>query len=104
MRRRNVLGILAILAITGGTAQGMAEPFTGIVAFGDSLSDAGNVFIATNGQLPAPPYFNGHFSNGPTWVEDLSQALGLGTLRPSLAGGTDFAYGSAITGNSVPGA
>ena len=23
------------------------------------------------GQGPAPPYVDGHFSNGPTWVEDL---------------------------------
>ena len=38
------------------------------------------------------------FSNGPTWVQDLSVALGLGTLAPSLAGGTDFAYGGAETG------
>jgi outer membrane lipase/esterase len=73
------------------------------VAFGDSLSDAGNVFLATGGTIPAPPYVGGHFSNGPTWVEDLSVNLGLGTLRPSLAGGTDFAFGSAVTGSLVPG-
>lgn len=40
------------------------------------------------------------FSNGPTWVQDLSIALSLGTLAPSLAGGTDFAYGGAETGST----
>jgi hypothetical protein len=44
------------------------------------------------------PYYQGHFSNGLTWVEDLSNMLGLGTLKPSLAGGNDFAYGGAETG------
>ena len=40
------------------------------------------------------------FSNGPTWVQNLSLALNLGTLAPSLAGGTDFAYGGAETGST----
>lgn len=102
MRARPVLPVLAVLGCFAGHLPAMAGPFTGIVAFGDSLSDAGNVFIATGGAEPAPPYFDGHFSNGLTWVEDLSQNLGLGTLRPSLAGGTDFAFGGALTGNSVP--
>ena len=44
------------------------------------------------------PYYQGHFSNGLTWVEDLSNMLGLGTLSPSLAGGNDFAFGGAETG------
>ena len=30
------------------------------------------------GTIPLKPYVDGHFSNGPTWVEDLSQMLGLG--------------------------
>jgi len=97
------LALLSIITLLIAASPGWAGPFTGIVAFGDSLSDAGNVFLATNGAIPAPPYVGGHFSNGPTWVEDLAQNLGLGTLRPSLAGGTDFAFGGAVTGNAVPG-
>jgi phospholipase/lecithinase/hemolysin len=103
MRSRHLSAFFSMLTLVMGTLPLSAEPFTGIVAFGDSLSDAGNVFVATGGTIPAPPYVGGHFSNGPTWVEDLSVNLGLGTLRPSLAGGTDFAFGSAVTGNSVPG-
>ena len=85
--------------------------YSAIYAFGDSLSDAGNVSILTAalGTEPvSPPYaqekygsVTGNvFSNGPTWVQDLSSALGLGTLAPSLASGNDFAYGGAETGST----
>lgn len=81
-----------------------------IYAFGDSLSDAGNLSIVSTASGSAepvsPPYYKEQygtitgnvFSNGPTWVQDLSISLGLGILAPSLAGGTDFAYGGADTG------
>ncbi len=83
--------------------------YSTIYAFGDSLSDAGNDSLATTltGTIPvSPPYYSqaygpvsaNTFSNGPTWVMDLSVALGLGTLSPSLTGGNDFAYGGAETG------
>lgn len=84
--------------------------YSALYAFGDSLSDAGNVSILTTPtgttRPVSPPYYgeqyNGInakvFSNGPTWVQDVSVALGLGPLGPSLAGGTDFAYGGALTG------
>jgi outer membrane lipase/esterase len=50
--------------------------------------------------IPLAPYADGHFSNGPTWVEDLSQMLGLGPMMPFLtsADGTNFAFGDAQTG------
>jgi phospholipase/lecithinase/hemolysin len=85
--------VSAFLALNTGPA----SAYTALFAFGDSLSDAGNAYIISGGATPAPPYVGGHFSNGPTWVEDLSQELGLGTLTPSLAGGTDFAIGGAAT-------
>ncbi len=72
-----------------------------IYGFGDSLSDAGNVFTATGGTIPGPPYVNGQFSNGPVWVQDLAAGLGLAPLTPSLQGGTDYAYGSGQTGTTV---
>ena len=86
--------------------------YSAIFAFGDSLADAGNLSIATTAtgstEPVSPPYFaekygsiSGNvFSNGPTWVQNLSIALGLGTLKPSLIGGTDFAYGGAETGTT----
>jgi phospholipase/lecithinase/hemolysin len=89
--------------------------FTAIYAFGDSLSDAGNLWNLTQAtgtvEPVSPPYYLESygvvgpitsdgvvFSNGPTWVQDLSLTLGLGTLEPSLLGGTDYAYGGAETG------
>jgi phospholipase/lecithinase/hemolysin len=86
--------------------------FGALYAFGDSLTDAGNLSITTTPtgatEPVSPPYFQQKyglvpgniFSNGPTWVQNLSLALGLGTLSPSLTGGTDFAYGGAETGTT----
>jgi phospholipase/lecithinase/hemolysin len=96
----------------------MSNPssYSAIYAFGDSLSDAGNASIATalvGSRIPvSPPYYKQSygpfgtftatvFSNGPTWVQDLSPLLGRGTLRPSLYAGTDFAYGGAETGSAA---
>lgn len=61
-----------------------AAPFEGVVAFGDSLSDAGNVFVATGAfevrpfePIPDAPYLIGgfRFTNGPTWIEWLTRPL-----------------------------
>jgi phospholipase/lecithinase/hemolysin len=76
-----------------------ASPYSAFYVFGDSLSDVGNIYTATLGAEPAAPYVNGQFSNGPIWAQLLSNSLGLGVLQPSLAGGTDFAFGLATTGN-----
>ena len=76
-----------------------AHAYSAFYVFGDSLSDVGNVFAATSGAEPASPYANGQFSNGPIWAQDLSNSLGLGALKPSLIGGTDYAFGSATTSN-----
>ncbi len=92
---------LAVLAASLACASGPASAYTTLFAFGDSLSDAGNLYILDGGFAPvSPPYYEGHFSNGPTWVENLSVKLGLGTLTPSLAGGNDFAVGGAQTGET----
>ena len=45
-----------------------AGMITGIVSFGDSLSDVGNTYLAA-GMPPSPPYYKGHYSNGPIWLE-----------------------------------
>lgn len=76
----------------------LAGKYTALYAFGDSLTDAGNDWTASRHVIPAAPYSQGRFSNGNVWVQDLSVSLGLGPLAPSLAGGTDYAYGGALTG------
>ena len=92
---------LAAFAISLGIASTPASAgYTSIFAFGDSLSDAGNLFAESQSTIPLKPYVDGHFSNGPTWVEDLSQMLGLGTMKPFLTSndGTNYAFGGAQTG------
>lgn len=74
-----------------------AQRFDRIYVFGDSLSDIGHIYQATNKQNPpSPPYFQGRFSNGPVWVEYLASDLKL-----SLNLNNDFAYAGATTGNST---
>jgi phospholipase/lecithinase/hemolysin len=66
-----------------------AASFSKLYAFGDSLSDNGNVFAATGGKFPPFPYQQ-RFSNGPVWVEYLASKLSLPL--------SDFAFGGATTG------
>ena len=75
-----------------------ASAYTQLFAFGDSLSDAGNLFQVT-GSPPAPD-FMGHASDGPTWVEGLSLQLNLSSLTPGLLGGNDFAFAGAQSGQT----
>ncbi|WP_375501464.1 SGNH/GDSL hydrolase family protein [uncultured Nostoc sp.] len=72
----------------------LAKDYDNIYVFGDSFSDTGNVFNATNGIIPpSPTYSNGRFSNGPIWVNYLASDLGL-TLNLK----NNFAFGGATTG------
>lgn len=87
------------MALTRSTPPSAGMPplplFRGMMVFGDSLSDIGNVLYGTTfiqpfeGLLgvdvplgPAPPYSNGRFSDGPVWVDYLSERLGF-SLRKS---------------------
>jgi outer membrane lipase/esterase len=92
------LYLLLALAATGSVSALQAGPIDALYVFGDSTSDVGNVYTFTGGALPGPPYFNGQFSNGSVWAQDLTGLLGLAPLTPSLLGGTDYAYGGAETG------
>lgn len=74
-------------------------PFTQIVVFGDSLSDAGNIHAAFS-IVPQAPYFDGRLSNGPVWVERLASRYGL-VARPSFRGGTNFAHAASGTGRGL---
>ena len=94
--------VIALLALTLPVTA-IALPFSNIYVLGDSLSDQGNLFAATTAAagpasaLPAADhYFNGRFSNGPVYTDIVAAQLGL-TLRPSILGGTNFAYGGART-------
>jgi phospholipase/lecithinase/hemolysin len=78
--------------------------YTGLVAFGDSLTDIGNRYADTGDTDPtSPPYDAGRWSNGPLWVEHLAVGLKLPAPTPSALGGTDYAAadaGTATTGDA----
>lgn len=57
-----------------------------LVIFGDSLSDSGNVYRLSNKTWPISAYYNGVFSNGPVWDQDIADVK----LH-------NFAYGSATS-------
>jgi phospholipase/lecithinase/hemolysin len=88
MRPFATLVLAALLAAAPPLAS--ASSFSSIVVYGDSLSDNGNLYAATSGFAPAPPYVNGEFSNGPVAVQQLAAELGVPLL--------DFAFGGATTG------
>jgi phospholipase/lecithinase/hemolysin len=96
-----LLAVSVIISLSLAPGVASAQLFRGLFVFGDSLSDIGNVFNATQAvtdPIPvSPPYFSGRFSNSPVWVETLAQTLNL-ALTPFLDGGTNFAYGGAEIG------
>lgn len=100
----SLLGLALLVGMLPSTAS--AASFDNVFVFGDSLSDSGNVFLATGGEtqsipfgglIPSRAYESGRLSNGPVWAEILAANLGF-SASPSLAGGTNFAFGGAQTG------
>jgi len=89
------VGTVRILALAGAVwlapiGKLLAAPFLGMVVFGDSLSDTGNV-------PSSPPYFEGRWSNGPLYVDHLAARLGLPAPVASSAGGSNYARFDATT-------
>jgi outer membrane lipase/esterase len=95
------IGLLIFAPLT--SAQSLGD-FDEIFIFGDSLTDQGNIAAATFGFVPGPAYFNGRFSNGPLWVDNIAAALGLPTsangVNFSVQNGNNYAIGSARVADS----
>jgi outer membrane lipase/esterase len=90
------------LCIAAMSAPANAAPTASIYAFGDSLTDTGNITIATGGIIPlSPPYAPGRFSNGQLWIDRVAAAFGT-QATPSLTGGNNFAFSGATTGGIEP--
>lgn len=80
--KKLVVPALLVWLALATASPALAGPPHRFVAFGDSLSDPGNAFILTRNLeippfaslIPDAPYARGafHFSNGPTWIEQLS--------------------------------
>jgi outer membrane lipase/esterase len=87
-RIRHLAAAVSTALLFSATAS--AADFNKVVAFGDSLSDSGNVALLSG--FPGPARFT--TNPGTTAIENIAMAYGY-TLTPSLAGGTDFAFGGA---------
>jgi phospholipase/lecithinase/hemolysin len=93
-------GLLTTATVIFSVNSVNAQNYDDVFVFSDSLSDIGNAFNAfvNSGQTPvpfSPPYFNGRFSNGLVWSENLSQSLGI-TPNPN----NNYAFGGSQTGIS----
>ena len=105
---------VALIAVFSAPAYADGESHR-FVVFGDSLSDPGNFFIEY-GQVSEPPYepvpsapydiHGHHFSNGPTWIEQLTEELGSrDSGRPALERPgvyTNYAMGRARARANAP--
>jgi len=83
-----------------------------LIVFGDSLSDNGNAAIALGGVLPGN-YAPNAFTDGPAttpavppggplglWVDQFAAKISVAGPTPFLAGGTNYAVGSAQSGHN----
>ncbi|KAF0720147.1 Aste57867_528 [Aphanomyces stellatus] len=78
---------------------------TKIVNFGDSTSDTGNgAYVLTGQQVPSNVYYNGRFSNGPTYIEVAAKLLNT-TLDSYAIGGATVDNGKiqGFLGKNIPG-
>ncbi len=78
-----------------------------LYVFGDSLSDAGNVWDASTSDPDlqpdpiVPPYYQGRMSNGKNWADYVADDLGLEPLTASRIGGGNYAWAGATTGSGT---
>ncbi len=109
----------ALAALVFCSASATAAPqYSAVYAFGDSLSDNGNIANITEaaGQSLHPMYFDSFPSlmpttayevsrkmtnSGPVWIESLAAGLGLPAL-PSTVGGTIYATAGANSTDNLP--
>jgi phospholipase/lecithinase/hemolysin len=85
--------VLATLVALVFSSIVMATPLHNIVVFGDSLSDNGNLYEFMQHRIPiSPPYFEGRFTNGPVWVERLTESY---FPREGASHLLDYAFGGA---------
>ena len=95
-RTRYLAGAITAALLFSSAAS--AGQFDKVVVFGDSLSDAGNISLATAPQIQPPLRFT--TNPGVTSAEIVAANLGL-PITPSLLGGTDYAFGGAGLNNNV---
>jgi outer membrane lipase/esterase len=103
--------LLSVCAVWAPVKAAQAASYSGLVVFGDSLSDSGNhaalngkdagQLVTGNDYYPWQAYASGGYSNGPVWSERLALQLGLPELKASALGGSNFSYAFAKVLNSA---
>lgn len=77
-----------------------AQTYNRLVVFGDSLSDNGNLYLASGNATPAsPPYWQGRFSNGRVFAEMLG--FNTSNFMGSTSGSINMAFGGARTDSQM---
>jgi phospholipase/lecithinase/hemolysin len=68
--------MICVALFAMGRSANASFSYNKIVFFGDSLTDDGNFYRSVFGLMPkSPPYYQGQFSNGSVWAEDLVKYL-----------------------------
>jgi outer membrane lipase/esterase len=93
-KNRSTVLLTVIVSLATIIARAATPIYDNLYVFGDSYCDVGNIYAATGGAVPAAPYYNGRFSDGPIWVDHVAGFLRV-PLTASLLGGTDYAFGGA---------
>ncbi|MEG2313331.1 SGNH/GDSL hydrolase family protein [Brevundimonas sp.] len=87
---------VAALALGVCATGAEAQTYNRLVVFGDSLSDNGNLYMATSGTQPAsPPYWQGRFSSGRGFTEQLG--FNAANFMGPVTGSINMAFGGART-------
>lgn len=98
--RGAALAALTLAASAALATTASAQSYGRLVVFGDSLSDNGNLYLASGRtQPPSPPYFQGRFSNGPVFTELLGFTAA--NFNGPVTGSINYAYGGSRTDNAV---
>jgi phospholipase/lecithinase/hemolysin len=100
-----------LLGITLAFGQMEAYAFSGLYAFGDSLSDMGS---STDAEMslnhiigfcdpahPCPPYFEGRISNDQVAIEYVAQALNIANVHGYAVAGSTSGIGNYVDGGSA---
>jgi len=79
-------------SVSGASSSSYLDTIDQLNIFGDSVSDAGNVFTLSQGTFPPSPPYAQRLSNGPVWVETIAAELGLSpelstNVVPSIVAG-----------------
>lgn len=105
--------VVALTMLLSGGGAGAATPFSSLIGFGDSLSDAGDnpsavtsLYKILGGNCdiflhPCPPYDDGRISNGPVASEHLANKLFPGGVNTTNF--RSYAIAGATSGNTNSG-